>query len=201
MPRLRLIDRAASRLPPPVRPVVDWLVTLALAVGCVLAFQAEIAKPYRIPTASMEPTLHCAQPSDGCRAERADRVIANRLAFRFRDPERGEIVVFETPPRAATVCPAGGTFVKRIVGLPSEHVELRDGRVLVDGVLLDEWYIRTAAQRGTETRDFGPVPPGEYFVLGDNRTQSCDSRSWGTVPRGNLVGPVALTYWPLDRLS
>jgi signal peptidase I len=179
---------------------VDWAVTLAVAFGCVLAFQAEIAKPFRIPTSSMEPTLHCARPVDGCQADRSDRVIADRLAYRFRDPERGEVVVFETPPLADTVCPAGGTFVKRIVGLPGEHVELTDGRVLIDGVLLDEWYIRTAPQRGADSRDFGRVPRGEYFVLGDNRTRSCDSRSWGTVPRSDLIGPVAFTYWPPDRL-
>ena len=83
---MKVLDRAQSRIPQPWRTIVDWLVTIAVAVAFVLAFQAEVAKPYRIPTSSMEPTLHCAKPGDFCEGRFSDRVIANRLAYRFRDP-------------------------------------------------------------------------------------------------------------------
>jgi signal peptidase I len=195
----RLLDRSLSRLPRPLRTVLDWAVTLTVAVAAVLVFQAEIAKPYRIPSPSMEPTLHCARPADGCLAGSSDRVIANRLAYRFRDPERGDIVVFQPPAAAAHQCPPGGTFVKRIVGLPGEEVSFRGGLVVIDGVPLNEPYIRSQAQRGTQTGSWH-VPPGSYFMLGDNRTQSCDSRVWGAVPRDSMIGPVAVTYWPPGRV-
>jgi signal peptidase I len=199
MPVQRLLDRSLSRLPRPLRTVLDWAVTLTVAVAAVLVFQAEIAKPYRIPSPSMEPTLHCARPISGCLAGSSDRVIANRLAFRFRDPKRGDIVVFDPPAAAAHQCPPRGTFVKRIVGLPGEDVELRNGRVLIDGAPLLEPYIRSAAQRGAQSGAWH-VPAGSYFMLGDNRTQSCDSRVWGSVPRERMIGPVAATYWPLTRV-
>ena len=178
---------------------MDWLVTLALAIAAVLVFQAEIAKPYRIPTPSMEPTLHCARPVSGCLAGQADRVIVNRLAYRFRDPRRGEIVVFTPPAAAGAACPPRTTFVKRIVGLPGETVSMRAGRVSVDGRRLAEPYVRSSAQRGARSGTWH-VPAGSYFVLGDNRTRSCDSRAWGSVARDALVGPVVLTYWPPGRL-
>ena len=103
---LRVLDRSLSRLPRGARTAIDWAVTIACAAAFVLVFQAEVAKPYRIPTASMEPTLHCARPVSGCRATFSDRVIANRLAYRFRSPRRGEIVVFEDAGRRGGVLPA-----------------------------------------------------------------------------------------------
>jgi signal peptidase I len=199
---IKVLDRSRSRLPRPVRTALDWLVTLAAAVAFILAFEAEIAKPYRIPTSSMEPTLHCARPAPGCRARFADRVIVNRLAYRIREPRRTELVVFHAPPSVAAACGgAAGDFVKRIVGLPNETVELRSGFVFIDGIRLDERsYIKTTAQRA---RDSGVwhVKRGHYFVLGDNRSGSCDSRAWGLVARDDLVGPVLLTYWPPQRAS
>jgi signal peptidase I len=189
-----------GRLRPPWNTAVDWLVTIAVAAGAVLAFQAEVAKPYRIPSASMEPTLRCARPAPGCDGRFSDRVLVNRLAYRFRDPKRGEEVVFVTPAAAARQCPPGGTFVKRIVGLPGDVVSERSGVVYVNGRRLAEPYV-DPSRRDAETRTWPRVRDGHYFVLGDNRSQSCDSRAWGTVPRGNLIGPVLLTYWPPDRLS
>jgi signal peptidase I len=173
-----------------------------VAIALVLTFQAQIAKPYRIPTASMEPTLHCAKPADFCQGRFSDRVIADRLAYRFRDPERGEIVVFDAPP-AAQRCGLGegsSTFVKRLIGLPGELVSERDGIVYVDGERLVEHYVDPSL-RGHESGRWLRVPRGHYFVLGDNRIHSCDSRRWGTVPRSSLIGPVILTYWPPSRLS
>jgi signal peptidase I len=197
---MRLLDRAQSRIPQPWRAVVDWLATIAVAVVFVLAFQAEVAKPYRIPSSSMEPTLHCAKPGPWCLGAHDDRVIANRLAYRFSSPRRGQIVVF-TAPRAALQCEAGHglTFVKRLVGLPGERVEERSGSIYIDGRRLAEPYV-SPAFRDTQSGVWR-VGPHNYFLLGDNRTHSCDSRTWGTVPRKNLIGPVWVTYWPPTRLS
>lgn len=198
---LRLLDRSRSRLPRPLRTALDWLVTIAAAVAFILIFQAEIAKPYRIPSASMEPSLHCARPALGCRASHSDRVIANRLAYRFRDPHRGEIAVFRTPPTAERACGQGGIFVKRIIGLPGDTVSLADGFVAIDGRRLNESdYIKSPEQRGTQSGTWR-VPRGSYFMLGDNRSASCDSRSWGAVPRENLIGPVLARYWPPQRID
>jgi signal peptidase I len=194
------VDRLTRNLPHPARVAVDWILTLAIAVAVVLTVKVEVANPYRIPSSSMEPTLRCAKPAAGCEARFSDRVIANRLAYRFRDPHRGEIVVFTAPPAAAQRCSEGGTFVKRLIGLPGEVVSERDGYVYVDGRKLDEPYIQPS-RRDRETQTWPRIPKGQYFMMGDNRVDSCDSRQWGTVPRENLVGPVLVTYWPLDRLT
>lgn len=199
---MRFLDRAQRRIPKPWRTVVDWAVTLALAAGFVLAFEAEVAKPYRIPSSSMEPTLHCARPGAWCQGRFDDRVIANRLAYRFGDPERGQIVVFEAPP-AAERCEAGDggrTFVKRLIGLPGEQISEHGGVVFADGRRLREPYLEPA-NRDRRTASWPTIPPGHYFFMGNNRLHSCDSRDWGTVPRGNLVGPVMLTYWPPNRIT
>lgn len=188
-----------SKLPPPVATAVDWVATIALAVLAVLFIKVEVANPYRIPSPSMEPTLHCARPIDGCQGRFSDRVVANRFIYRFRDPKRGEIVVFETSA-TAEACGESGTFVKRIVGLPGEVVSTRRGVVHVDGEKLDEPYIQTAL-RDDNTKTWRPIPEDHYFVMGDNRAASCDSRIWGTVPRDDLIGPVFLTYWPPNRLG
>jgi len=199
---MKVLDRAQSRIPQPWRTIVDWLVTIALAIAFILAFEAQVAKPYRIPSPSMEPTLHCAKPVAFCQGRFSDRVIANRLAYRFADPKRGQIVVFEAPAAAKRCGPGdgGSTFVKRIIGLPGERVSERGGVVFVNGRRLVEPYV-DAALRGRETASWPRVTRGHYFVLGDNRTHSCDSRTWGTVPRSNLIGPVTLTYWPPSHLS
>jgi signal peptidase I len=194
------VDRLTQNLPHPMRVAVDWILTLAVAVAVVLTVKVEVANPYRIPSSSMEPTLRCAKPASGCEARFSDRVIANRLAYRFRSPHRGEIVVFTAPPAAARRCSEGGTFVKRLIGLPGEVVSERDGYVFVDGRKLDEPYIQSS-RRDRQTQSWPRIPKGQYFMMGDNRVDSCDSRQWGAVPRRNLVGPVLVTYWPLNRLT
>ena len=198
------VDRLTQGLPHGLRITIDWVVTIAGAIAIVLAIKAWVVNPYRIPSSSMEPTLHCAQPAHGCEARFSDRVLANRFIYHFREPRRGEIVVFVTPPQARARCGAGGTFVKRLIGLPGERVELRLEQglsyVYVNGRELDEPYIgrNRRDSRGPETFQ---VPQGQYFMMGDNRSQSCDSREWGTVPRKNLIGQVFATYWPPNRIS
>jgi len=197
------ITRATHRLPRPYRVALDWVLTIAGAVGIVLAIKAWVVNPYRIPSSSMEPTLHCARASgsssSGCEARWSDRVLANRFIYHLRDPNRGEIVVFNTPPRAKIECGAGGTFVKRLIGLPGETVSERDGLFYINGKRLDDSsYIKPG--RRDDRSGTWVVPKNSYFFVGDNRTQSCDSRRWRSVPRGNLIGPVFATYWPPNRL-
>ncbi len=184
---------------PGLRRIVDWALTLAIAGGFVLAFEAEVAKPYRIPSSSMEPTLHCARPGAWCEGRFSDRVIVNRLAYRFESPSRGDIVVFNAPAAAATACGEGGTYVKRLIGLPGETVSEANGVISIDGRPLHENYAIGTDQDKTTGK--WRVPLGSYFMVGDDRAHSCDSRTWGAVPRASLIGPLLLTYWPLNRLS
>ena len=195
---MRVLDRSLSRFPTPLRTLIDWTLTITLAVVGVLVFQAEIAKPYKIPSASMEPTLHCGKPADGCRSRVSDRVIANRIVYRFHAPERGDIIVFHAPARVKAACNASGAFVKRIVGLPGEQVSMQDGHVLINGVRLREPYL-APAYRGRESGEWPRSPRGGYFVLGDNRAMSCDSRRWGVVPRESIIGRADIRYWPPNR--
>jgi len=198
------LDRVTKGLPRPVRIAVDWIVTIVGAIAIVLAIKAWVVNPYRIPSSSMEPTLHCARPGQGCEARFSDRVLANRFIYHFRSPRRGEIVVFNVPAEAKIKCGAGGTFVKRIVGLPGDTVQekvINDaGYMYINGQKLDEPYIQP------DRRDNGPaktwhVPQGDYFMMGDNRASSCDSRSWGFLPRKDIIGKVFMTYWPPNRIS
>ncbi|HXY84753.1 MAG TPA: signal peptidase I [Gaiellaceae bacterium] len=203
------IDRLFPDLPHGARVAIDWVVTIAGAIAIVLAIKAWVVNPYRIPSSSMEPTLHCARPGTGCEASTSDRVLANRFIYHFRSPRRGEIVVFHTPPRAAKACGEGGTFVKRIIGLPGDVWAEEDGYVYINGKRLNEPYIKPD-RRDTQTltmSDIPPkntmtkIPPNMYLMMGDNRNESCDSRAWGLVPRKNLIGEVFATYWPPNRIS
>src|SRR5207237_2127545 len=168
------LDRMTAGLPRPWRIAIDWIVTIAGAILIVLAIKAWVINPYRIPSSSMEPTLHCARPGAGCEARLSDRVLANRFLYHFRSPHRGEIIVFNTPKAAAeAACNASGTFVKRLIGLPGETVKERDGFIYIDGKKLNEPYVKP------DRRDHGPnangtwrVPAGRYFFMGDNRQES-----------------------------
>ena len=195
------IDRITERLPPGWSTAADWLITIVVAVGAVLAIKAWVVNPYRIPSSSMEPTLHCAEPGVGCQAGFSDRVLANRFIYHFTEPERGDIVVFDTPP-AASACEAGlggTTFVKRIIGLPGEKLAVRDGIVYIDGKPLKEEYLADGPDERTEREQV--IPRDHYFMMGDNRPHSCDSRDWGAVPRENLIGEVFAVYWPPQRIG
>ena len=207
------IDRLFPNLPHGWRVALDWIFTIAGAIVIVLAIKAWVVNPYRIPSSSMEPTLHCARPKQGCLARFSDRVLANRFIYHFRNPHRGEIVVFNTPPEAQAQCGEGGTFVKRIIGLPGEEVQERAGgwlyvrrrgepwRKIDDAKWVQPDRRRADATQGTWPSANGYFGRNEYFMVGDNRGSSCDSRKWGPVPRKNLIGPVFAVYWPPNRIS
>ena len=185
-----------SSLPRPVAAAIDWAVTIVGAILVVLALKSWVITPYRIPSPSMEPTLHCARPTPGCGAHFSDRGLACRACYWFSNPGRGDIVVFHAPRNA---CGVGGTFVKRLIGLPGETVSERNGRVVVDGKLLVERYVQP--KRRDHRTGTWRVPKGHYFFMGDNRSQSCDSRDWGPVPRDSIIGKLIVLYWPPDRIG
>jgi signal peptidase I len=190
-----------------MRRVLALLVIgFAVAFGAlvVLAFTAialGAIHAYRIPSSAMEPTLHCARPATGCEAAHEDRALGLSWGARYR---RGDIVFFATPAAAELRCGASGTFVKRVVGLPGETVQERvidrAGFIFIDGQKLEEPYVQQSR------RDSGPektwhVPQGAYFLLGDNRASSCDSRVFGSVPADRLKAELVVTYWPPNRIS
>jgi signal peptidase I len=193
------IARLTARLPEPWRSIADWTVVIVTAAVVVLVVKAYIVNPYRIPSSSMEPTFHCSE-LPGCLGNSNDRVLANRFVWHFTDPARGDAIVFDAPPEAADHCGQAGTYVKRLIGLPGETISASGGDVFIDGTRLDEPYLGADSR---ETFDFGPETLGEdeYWMLGDNRDMSCDSRRWGPVSRDRMIGPVFLTYWPLARVG
>jgi signal peptidase I len=208
------LARLFPGLPRGVRVTLDWILTIAGAILIVLALKQWVVNPYRIPSSSMEPTLNCAKGPNpnqsGCLGQSSDRVLACRICLDFGPPSRGDIVVFNTPKPAAAKCGEGGTFVKRVIGLPGDTVrENRQGFILVRSpgskrfVKLKEPYL-SQERRLADSGHFGMkwhVPPNEYFMMGDNRAQSCDSRTWGSVPRSKLIGIVFFVYWPPDRIG
>jgi signal peptidase I len=207
------LGRLFPSLPRGVRVALDWILTIAGAILIVLALKHWVVNPYRIPSSSMEPTLNCAKgpANPGCLGDSSDRVLACRVCLDFgHNPSRGDIVVFNTPSEAANKCGEGGTFVKRVIGLPGDTLkEDNKGNILVKSpnspefVKLKEPYL-PAKNRLEDSQHFGmtwTVPANSYFMMGDNRAESCDSRTWGAVPRNKLIGIVFFVYWPPDRIG
>jgi signal peptidase I len=206
------LGRLFPTLPRSLRVTLDWILTIAGAILIVLALKHWVVNPYRIPSSSMEPTLNCAKgpANPGCLGNSSDRVLACRICLDFGNPSRGDIVVFNTPSEAALKCGEGGTFVKRVIGLPGDTIHETDkGFIQIKSpgspafVRLKEPYL-TTKNRLEDSAHFGmtwTVPPNSYFMMGDNRGESCDSRSWGAVPRNKLIGTVFFVYWPPDRIG
>jgi signal peptidase I len=175
------------------RTLIEYALLAIVAVAVALLIQAFLVKPYRIPSESMENTLLI-----------GDRVLVDRISWRFSEPQRGEITVFHPPF-------SGPVLIKRIVGMPGDVISLRDGYVYINGVKLVEPYVRRVGGRQEPTDPFTNglawslqqpyhVPAGMYFMMGDNRSVSDDSRDWGPAPRREIIGEAFLTYWPLTRL-
>lgn len=182
--------RTASR----GRTIVEYVVLAVVAVAVALLIQAFLVKPYRIPSASMEDTLLI-----------GDRVLVDRISWRFSQPERGDIVVFHPPV-------GGSVLIKRIIGLPNDEISLRGGFVYINGRRLDEPYVRRVDGGQEPSAPFSnglpwslqepyKAPAGSYFVMGDNRTDSGDSREFGPIKREQFVGRAFARYWPPGRIG
>lgn len=154
----------------------EILETILLTVIIFLILNTATGR-FQVRGSSMEPTLWDGQ-----------YLVTGKLVYWVHPPERGDIIVFEPPSNPAD------DYIKRVVGLPGEQVEIRDGTVWVDGVRLEEDYTNPGFYSGT----WG-VGDGEYFVLGDNRDNSSDSHSWGILPEGNIVGKAWFCYWPPEK--
>jgi len=195
----------------PANQLVELVVIVVVALGLALGIQAFLVKPYRIPSESMEPTLDVGQ-----------RVLVNRIGTHFSDPSVGDIVVFH-PPKGAE---AGGTgqcgapqpqgaacdkptsqeasvnFIKRVVGVAGDRISIRNGHVIRNGVPEKDAYILPCSPGGE--CDFPKtivVPKGMFFMMGDNRGASDDSRFWGPVPKKWIIGGAFATYWPPKRIG
>jgi signal peptidase I len=170
----------------PHRWIFEWLAVLMVAVGLAFAVRAFVLQTYFIPTPSMEPTLLI-----------GDRILVDKLSYHLHAVERGDVVVFGTPPQDVSD-PSIKNLVKRIIGLPGETISSSEGRVYIDGKPLSEPWLSP----GTVTTAIvaQKIPPNEYFVMGDNRSDSQDSRFFGPIPRSLIVGKVVFGIWPLSRL-
>jgi signal peptidase I len=195
--------------------ILELVVIVATALGLALAIQAFLVKPYRIPSGSMLPTLHIDQ-----------RVLVNRIGSHFSSPHVGDIIVFHPPKGYANGCanpsegenqngidgasacdvaqqtPSSETFIKRVVGLPGDRISIRNGHVFRNGVREKDSYIVPCTTGGPCTfATTITIPKGDYYMMGDNRPNSEDSRFWGPVPKSWIIGKAFFTYWPPDRVG
>jgi len=168
----------------------EVLETLVLTIVIFLLIQNFVAQPYQVEQQSMEHTL-----------EPGQYVLVDKLTPRFNDYQRGDIIVFN-PPGASASDPTQVPFIKRIIGLPGDRIDFRNGDVYVNGVQLDEPYVYDGqpTQAGAEGSTV-VVPAGSYFCLGDHREDSTDSRVFGFVPRSDIIGRAWLRYWPITDLG
>ncbi|MFW6358554.1 MAG: signal peptidase I [Chroococcales cyanobacterium] len=165
---------------------IEGLKTIGLSAVLAFGIRTFVAEARYIPSESMLPTL-----------EINDRLIIEKLSYRFRRPERGDVVVFK-PTDALKQENFNHAFIKRVIGLPGETVEVKGGRVYVNDQALRENYLVEDPQYR-----YGPVsvPKGQYLVLGDNRNNSYDSHYWGFVPHENIIGRAAVRFWPIGRVD
>jgi signal peptidase I len=189
---------------------VELVTIIVVAIGLALLIQAFLVKPYRIPSASMEPTLDIGQ-----------RVLVNRLGNRFGDPSVGDVIVFHPPagaesgsgdqcgaqPPEGQVClketpaEADTTFVKRVVAGPGDRIRIQAGHVIRNGKRVTEPYAQRCVGGGCDFPREVRIPAGHWFMMGDNRGDSDDSRFWGPVPRDWIIGKAFATYWPPKRIG
>ena len=188
--------------------LIELVMIVAVALGLALGIQAFLVKPFRIPSESMVPTLEIGQ-----------RVLVDRVSYRFSDPDRGDVVVFkppagadrnscgvEPPPDAACAEPtkdrSDTNFIKRVVGLPGDRLKVIDGSVYIDGKRQEEDFARLDPSCSIcNLPQEITIPEDHYFMMGDNRGESADSREWGPVPKEWLIGQAFMTYWPPNRIG
>ena len=188
--------------------LIELVMIVAVALGLALGIQAFLVKPFRIPSESMVPTLTVNQ-----------RVLVDRVSFRFSDPHRGDIVVFK-PPRGADLntcgvdhpdnqaCPkptgdrSDTNFIKRVVGEPGDELKVIGGAVYINGEKQEEGFAQLDdACAICNLEKPVTIPPDHYFMMGDNRGESADSREWGPVPKKWIIGNAFATYWPPKRIG
>ena len=188
--------------------IVELVTIVAVALGLALTIQWLLVKPFRIPSESMVPTLQIGQ-----------RVLVDRVSFRLGNPERGDVVVFKPPPGSDdnvcgvrqpsdTPCPrptakrSDTNFIKRVVAVGGDRIKVIGGRVILNGRKQREPFIRpsTDCEICNLPREIR-IPKGYYFMMGDNRGESADSRYWGPVPKKWLIGQAFVTYWPPGRIG
>jgi signal peptidase I len=191
--------------PTPPSRTKSWLreaaVVIVVALVVALLLRTLVVQTFYIPSGSMEPTLKI-----------GDRILVNKLSYHFHSVHRGDIVVFARPPAENCGGPEVNDLVKRVIGLPGETISLTKGTkgyVLIDGKRLNESWLPSSAQGTTYPGPAGPsyslnhpyvVPANHYFVMGDNRTESCDSRYWGPISKSLIVGKVELRVWPITSI-
>jgi signal peptidase I len=166
------------------RPFISLLKDIAFGVALWLLITTFVGEARQIPSESMLPTIHI-----------GDRVWTDKLFLRFTSIKRGDIVVFNPPPAAG---PSDYPYIKRVIGLPGETIEVKNGKVFVNGEPLNEPYIAEAPvyHWGPE-----PVPEGHYLVLGDNRNHSNDGHVWGFLEADRISSRAVFRFWPLDRFG
>ncbi|MBD2198548.1 MULTISPECIES: signal peptidase I [Calothrix] len=179
--------------------------TVILSIVLALGIRTFVAEARWIPSGSMEPTLH-GTPNQW----EADKIIVDKLKYKFSQPQRGDIVVF-SPTDELKREQYHDAFIKRIIGLPGEKVELRDGKVYInnkplpeDNYLKNQRTVIDVCTSGAQVPFLAKpqtIPPNSYLVLGDNRNSSYDSRCWGVVPQQNIIGRAVLRFWPLNQVG
>jgi signal peptidase I len=173
------------------RTLLDWVVVLAIAAGIALLVRTYVVQTYYIPSGSMEPTLHV-----------HDRILVVKAAYDFTSPAVGDIIVFKAPSAEHEKCDLSDVddLVKRIIATPHDTIYSIGNTIYLNGQPLKQPW-QHAPTLGPLAIPRQTVPANDYYVLGDNRTNSCDSRVWGYVPRKDIIGKAVLIFWPLSRLS
>jgi len=199
----------------PASTLIELAVIVVAALALALGIQAFLVKPYRIPSGSMLPTVRINQ-----------RVLVDRIGMDFSSPHVGDIVVFHPPENYTQGCadpnqgqdgggqdapaacavpwkqPSSQTFIKRVVGVPGDHISIVDGHVIRNGKReSDSYIVQCDGDSACNFPQTITIPRGDYYMMGDNRPDSEDSRFWGPVPRSWIIGKAFLTYWPPDRIG
>jgi signal peptidase I len=179
--------------------LAEGLAVVVVAVIVAILLRTFVVQTFYIPSGSMEPTLQI-----------GDRILVNKLSYHLHSVQRGDIVVFSRPPNENCGGPEVNDLVKRVIGLPGDFISLSHGYVYVDGKRLNETWLPSVDQGVTDPGPPGNaanlahpylVPANNYFVMGDNRTDSCDSRWWGPIPKSLIVGKVVVRIWPLSSIK